>query len=135
VQSIALSARQKAGISSLAREKTGLPLTQKVTGQLISEQSNFIVILDGYLLSPSSDSISVQVIIVFIAVVVMLIVVGLVVLAMVARSLVARASSPARSRRRSIGEYLDIAYRSATSLPTRPLADSRGEFAGPSVLC
>jgi hypothetical protein len=62
VQSIALSALQKAGISSAASEKTGLPLTQKVTGQLISDPSSFKVILDGYLLSPSSDSISVDVI-------------------------------------------------------------------------
>jgi hypothetical protein len=75
--SIALSALQNAGISSLAREKTGLPLAQKVTGQVICEPSILMVILDGYLLFPSSDSISVQVIIAFIAVVVMFILVGL----------------------------------------------------------
>jgi len=132
VQSIALSARQKAGISSLAREKTGLPLAQKVTGQLICEPSILRVIKDGYLLSPSSDSISVDVIIDVIVVVVMFIVVEAVV-AMASSRLAARASSQARSRHRSSGEYLDTAYRSATSLRRSICAGSRGGFADRSV--
>jgi len=63
VQSIELKALQNAGISSLASEKTALPSAQNVTGQLICEPSIFKVIFDGYLLSPSWDSISVDVII------------------------------------------------------------------------
>ena len=54
-------------------------------------------------------------------------------MATVARSLAARSSSPARSRRRSSGEYLDNAYRSATSLRRSICAGSKGGFADRSV--
>lgn len=55
VQSIVLRALQKAGISSAASEKIGLPSAQKVIGQLICEQSRFKLMVDGYLLSPPKD--------------------------------------------------------------------------------
>ena len=72
MQSIALSARQNAGISSAAREKTGLSSTQNVTGHSRFDSSSLKVMVDGYLLSPSSELISVWVIIPVITVVVVI---------------------------------------------------------------